>query len=183
VILALTPTVTFQNLTEFSLVNNLHIFRFHENLLNKLLKLDDDPPIGYKFGELQSSYCRVYEARMYTAVVDQYSLLFAWGGTAKQGWLHARLCHAFSSNFKPVQCLVVDFTEPSDSNFVANHIETTSSENATTTCTANVRDVEGSDEPAVDVYQRPTDTCSVSFTQPTDVDLSDNTNTRKKKMG
>jgi len=69
------------------------------------------------------------------------------------------------------------------SNFVANHIETASSENAATTCTVNVTDVEGSDEQSVDVYQRPTDTCSVSFTQPTDVDLSANTNTRKKKMG
>jgi len=47
----------------------------------------------------------------------------------------------------------------------------------------NVRDVEGSDEQFVDVYQRPTDTCSVSFTQPTDVELSTNTNTRKEKMG
>jgi len=62
----------------------------------------------------------------------------------------------------------------------ANHIETTSSENVTTTCTANVRDVEGSDEQAVHVYQRPTDTCSVSLTQPTDVNLSTNKNTRKK---
>jgi len=47
----------------------------------------------------------------------------------------------------------------------------------------NVTDVDGSDEQAVDVYQRPTDTCSVSFTQPTDVNFSANTNTRKEKMG
>jgi len=62
-------------------------------------------------------------------------------------------------------------------------METTSSENATTTCTVNVIDVEGSDEQSVDVYQRPTDTCSVSFIQPTDIDLSANKNMRKKKMG
>jgi len=52
------------------------------------------------FSELPSSDPGVYDARLFTAVFDQYSSLFHCcsleGGTTEPGWLHAMLRRAFS---------------------------------------------------------------------------------------
>ena len=60
---------------------------------------DDYKCIWEKFDELPSSNSEVYETRMCTSGVNQYSGLFHYyslgGDTARPGVLHSRLCHAF----------------------------------------------------------------------------------------